>query len=100
MVGKSLRMCFNKNVLIGLGVAVALVWWQAPGAVSAVLPLLVVAICPLSMLLMMRAMGGMNAQQPAEPPAERETADGGVMAPAAEQAPAAPPARSDLVRQR
>jgi uncharacterized protein YlxW (UPF0749 family) len=40
------------------------VWVFEPGLMRAVLPLLVVAICPLSMLFMMRGMmGGQGAQQ-------------------------------------
>ena len=44
------------GVLAALGVGIYLV---APGAAAAV-PLLVLAVCPLSMLLMMRAMGAMG----------------------------------------
>lgn len=51
-------MCFNRRVLIGLGLVALGVLVVAPGAFSRVLPLLVVAACPLSMLLMMRGMSG------------------------------------------
>ena len=51
-------MCVNRKVLAGLGVAALGVWLFAPGVMGSVLPLLVVAICPLGMLLMMRAMSG------------------------------------------
>ncbi len=47
--------CFNKNVLIGLGVVAAAVFILAPGARSA-LPLLLVLACPLSMAFMMFGM--------------------------------------------
>lgn len=53
---KMFGMCINKRVVAGVAVTAALLWWLAPGAVAAVLPLLVLAICPLSMLLMMKAM--------------------------------------------
>lgn len=51
-------MCFNRKVLIGLGVAALGVLALAPGAVAWALPLLVFAACPLSMVFMMRAMSG------------------------------------------
>lgn len=51
-------MCFNRKVLIGLGVAALGVLVLAPGAVAWALPLLVFAACPLSMVFMMRAMSG------------------------------------------
>lgn len=50
--------CFNRKVLTGAGVVALGVLLFAPRMLGAVLPLLVVAICPLSMLLMMRAMSG------------------------------------------
>ena len=50
--------CFNPKVLGGLGLTAVAVYLVAPGAFSAVLPLLVMAACPLSMVLMMRAMSG------------------------------------------
>lgn len=48
--------CFNRKVLTGAGVVALGVLLLAPRMFGAVLPLLMVAICPLSMLLMMRAM--------------------------------------------
>ena len=51
-------MCFNWKVLAGLaGVGLA-VWVVAPNLMSAALPLLLVAACPLSMLLMGRGVAG------------------------------------------
>lgn len=69
---KIVGMCIDKRVLGGLALAAAVVWWQAPQALGAALPLLVFAVCPLSMLVMMKAMGKMNHHgasptQPAEP---------------------------------
>ena len=50
------KCCLNRNVLIGLAVVAGGVLLLAPGAFAAALPLLVLAICPLSMVLMMRGM--------------------------------------------
>jgi hypothetical protein len=54
---KILRACLDWRVLTGLaglGVAVYLV---APGLIAPAVPLLLLAACPLSMLVMMKAMG-------------------------------------------
>jgi len=49
-------MCIDKRVVIGLaGVAIGILV-VAPRALGAALPLLIVLICPLSMLFMMRGM--------------------------------------------
>jgi hypothetical protein len=56
-------MCLNKKVLIGLGVvAVGLVVLR-PGWALPALPFLILAICPLSMIFMMRGMKGRPSQQ-------------------------------------
>lgn len=53
---KGAMMCFNPKVLLGL-VGIAVVTWAvAPGLATAALPILIVAACPLSMVLMMRGM--------------------------------------------
>ncbi len=52
--------CFNKNVLIGLGVVAAALFFLAPGA-RGVLPLLLVLACPLSMVFMMFGMSKMGS---------------------------------------
>lgn len=54
-------MCFDKRVIAGLAVVALAVFVFAPGALTGALPLLVVAACPLSMLVMMRAMSGPGA---------------------------------------
>ncbi len=59
-------MCFNRKVLIGVGVAALGVLVFAPGAVAWALPLLVFAACPLSMVFMMRAMSGGRSCGPKE----------------------------------
>lgn len=63
---KMLKCCLNPKVLIGLaGVAIGIAIF-APHALAAALPLLFVAVCPLSMVLMMVAMSKMaNNPKPA-----------------------------------
>lgn len=51
-------MCFNWKVLAGLAVALVGVRVAAPDLFGAVLPLALIAACPLSMLVMMRGMKG------------------------------------------
>ena len=54
-----MKMSFNWKVAGGLALVGLAVFAVAPSLVGvAVLPLLIFAICPLSMLLMMRAMSG------------------------------------------
>lgn len=52
-----MKMCINKNVVIGLAAVAGGVLLFAPQAIGAALPLLIVLACPLSMMVMMR--GGM-----------------------------------------
>lgn len=49
-------MCLNKKVIAGLVAAGVGVVLFAPSAIGAALPLLFLAVCPLSMIFMMRAM--------------------------------------------
>lgn len=51
-----MRMCFNKRVLVGLGVVVLAVLAVAPRFLGSIAPLLLLAACPLSMVFMMRSM--------------------------------------------
>lgn len=53
---KQFGMCIDKRVVGAVAIGLALLWWLAPGAFAAALPLLLLAICPLSMVVMMRAM--------------------------------------------
>ena len=53
-----MRSCFNSKTFIALAVAGVAVFVLVPGAGRALGPLLIAAACPLSMLFMMRAMGG------------------------------------------
>lgn len=65
-----LGMCLDKRVLLGLAVVGLGIWTVAPQAFGAALPLLLIAICPLSMLLMARMMPGsmgMGEQKPSDP---------------------------------
>lgn len=76
-------MCLNWKALVGL-VAIGLgVWAVAPNLIGAAVPLLLVAACPLSMLFMMRGMGGGQcASQPQQSgEAQRPTEVRGVALP-------------------
>lgn len=53
-----LHICLNWKVVAGLAVVGLGTWVVAPNLVWAAVPVLVVLACPLSMLLMMRGMGG------------------------------------------
>ncbi|MDA8201237.1 MAG: DUF2933 domain-containing protein [Chloroflexi bacterium] len=64
---KFLRACYNPGVIVAL-VAVAVgVFLVAPGAIVVAAPFLFLAICPLSMLVMMRTMGGMETMDRSRP---------------------------------
>jgi len=63
-------MCLNGKVLAGLAVVGLGVWAVASNLVGEVVPLLLIAACPLSMLLMMRGMGGMGRNQGTMQPAQ------------------------------
>ena len=52
----ALKMCLNWKVLAGVAAIGAGLLVFAPGLAAAALPLLVLAICPLSMVFMMGAM--------------------------------------------
>ena len=55
-------MCINKKVVAGLAVAGVALYLVAPNLIGAALPLLILAACPLSMVVMMKAMSGSNQQ--------------------------------------
>ena len=65
--------CVNWKVIAGLAAVGLGVWIVAPGMVRGVVPLLIVAICPLSMLFVMRGMmaGQDTLQSQCSAPAER-----------------------------
>ncbi|MBW3644593.1 MAG: DUF2933 domain-containing protein [Actinobacteria bacterium] len=51
-------MCLKKKVIGGLVAAAVAIYLLVPDLFAAALPLLILAACPLSMLLMMRMMSG------------------------------------------
>lgn len=53
-----MKMCVNWRAVAALSVVGLVVSALAPNLIGAALPLLVLAVCPLSMLLMMRAVQG------------------------------------------
>jgi len=61
------HLCLNWKVVAGLAVAGLGIWVAAPNLVWAALPVLVVLACPLSMLFMMRGMGGSQRATPPGP---------------------------------
>ncbi len=67
---KHFGMCMNWKVVAGLAVIGLGVWAIAPNLIGATVPLLLLAACPLSMILMMRGMGGMGGGQSATQPAQ------------------------------
>jgi hypothetical protein len=64
-----LFMCLNWKVVAGLAVVGAIVWAVAPQLLPGAIPLLIVAACPLSMLLMMRGMQS-GREKAAVPPGD------------------------------
>lgn len=54
-----LKMCLNWKVITAVALVGVGLFAFAPGLALAALPFLIIAICPLSMLLMMGAMNGM-----------------------------------------
>lgn len=55
---KMIRMCLNWKVIAALTALGLGLWLVAPGVLAAAVPILLLAVCPLSMLLMMSAMAG------------------------------------------
>ncbi len=55
---KMIKMCLNWKVLAGLAAVGAGIFAAAPDLALSALPILLLAICPLSMLLMMVGMQG------------------------------------------
>lgn len=55
-----LKMCLNWKVIVSVAVVGIALFVYAPGFAYAALPFLVLAICPLSMIFMMKAMNGMG----------------------------------------
>ncbi len=70
-----MRMCLNWRVGAAFAVVAGGIYLLAPSAFAAALPLLVVALCPLSMLLMMRAMGSGSAKSCETPSNSTDTSE-------------------------
>lgn len=69
---KALKMCLNWKVIVGLALLGVGVFVYAPGSVAAVLPILILAICPISMIFMVWAMNsGMGGDSKAGKTCER-----------------------------
>lgn len=60
----SIKHCLNWKVIVGLGLVALGIGLLVPSLLGRVLPLLLVAACPLSMLVMMWGMGHMHGEQP------------------------------------
>jgi hypothetical protein len=65
---KMLKMCLNPKVLAGLAAVGVGIYLVAPDLVLAALPILLLAACPLSMLLMVWGMQQSQGQQPPQEP--------------------------------
>jgi hypothetical protein len=53
-----MKLCFNWKVVAGLAAVGLGIWIVAPDLIGPAISLLLLAACPLSMLLMMRGMSG------------------------------------------
>lgn len=83
---KMFGMCMNWKVIAALAtVAVGLFVFLSPAMALAAVPFLLIAICPLSMLVMMKTMG--NMRQNAHPGAATGTQVGAATAGGAQQSP-------------
>lgn len=67
-----LKMCLNWKVLAGLGAVGAGVYAFAPGLSASAVSLLLLAVCPLSMVVMMAAMNSGRGER--EAPADNAAA--------------------------
>ncbi len=59
-----LKMCLNWKVLAGLATVGVGIYLVAPDLVLTALPILLLAACPLSMVLVMRSMQHTQGQKP------------------------------------
>ena len=66
------NICLDWRVLVGLAAVGVGIYMVAPGTVVTALPILSLAACPLSMLLMMKAV----RESPGEDGGSRATGDG------------------------
>lgn len=79
-----MKWCFDTRVLIGLAAVAVGVLVFAPRYAATLLPVLVLLACPLSMLIMMRGMGGQAGRQSAG--GDGGSSDGGDAVPSSEDA--------------
>lgn len=79
--------CMNWRVIVGLAAVGLGVWLVAPGLVAGLVPILIVAICPLSMLVMMGSMlrGEKASQGACTTQSRRDSQPAGVALTRAEQ---------------
>jgi hypothetical protein len=68
---KMLKMCLNPKVLAGLVAVGVVIYLIGPNLIAAALPILLLAACPLSMLLMMWSMQHTQGQEK-QTPQERD----------------------------
>ena len=66
-----LGMCFDPRVLGGLAVVGVGIWLVAPQLIAPALPILLLLVCPLSMLFMARMMGDSMKDTSSASPANR-----------------------------
>jgi hypothetical protein len=59
-------MCLNWRVIAGLTLVGLSVWAIAPNLLIGALPILLIAVCPLSMMFMMRGIHGHKTSVPEE----------------------------------
>ena len=60
-------ICLNRKVVVGAAAAAIIVFVTAPNLVGPLLPIVVMAACPLSMLVMGRSMTRRSASPEASP---------------------------------
>lgn len=58
-----LKKLADPKVLVGLAIVVVAIRLLAPNTLAGLLSLAILAACPLGMVLMMKAMGGMGGQK-------------------------------------
>lgn len=64
-MNRVLKLCLNRKVLAGLAVAGLGIGLFAPGLFGRALPILLLAACPISMLVMMVTMRQPTSREPA-----------------------------------
>ena len=66
---RMLMMCLNWKVLAALAIVGGGIYAVAPGLMAVALPILLLAVCPLSMLFIMKAMQGDGRESGSQSPA-------------------------------